>query len=112
MTSGCSAAWLACYLGVVEVVGSNPASPTVFQKEPFGENVEGLSHCGDESCVIETAVQKHDFEQSPLCRVVSGKPLIVKGLREFKNFRRQLGRFVMGTVENVQLQLYRGEPVA
>jgi len=26
--SGCSAAWLARYLGVVEVVGSNPASPT------------------------------------------------------------------------------------
>ncbi len=27
-SSGCSAAWLARYLGVVEVVGSNPASPT------------------------------------------------------------------------------------
>jgi hypothetical protein len=26
--TGCSAAWLARYLGVVEVVGSNPASPT------------------------------------------------------------------------------------
>ncbi len=30
MSSGCSAAWLARYLGVVEVVGSNPASPTLF----------------------------------------------------------------------------------
>ncbi len=27
--SGCGAAWLACYLGVVEAAGSNPATPTI-----------------------------------------------------------------------------------
>ena len=48
--TGCGAVWLARLNGVQEVVGSNPASPTVFQKEPFDENVEGLSHCGDGSC--------------------------------------------------------------
>jgi hypothetical protein len=31
-------------------LGSNPVVPTFFRNEPFGENVEGLSHCGDESC--------------------------------------------------------------
>jgi hypothetical protein len=45
-----------------EVVGSNPAGPTIFSDQPFGEDVEGLSHCGDESYAFETAVQKHDFE--------------------------------------------------
>jgi hypothetical protein len=33
--------------GVQEVGGSNPLAPIVFRNEPFGENVEGLSHCGD-----------------------------------------------------------------
>jgi hypothetical protein len=28
---------------------SNPVAPTILQKKPFGENVEGLSHCRDES---------------------------------------------------------------
>src|SRR5438046_2374745 len=32
-----------------EVAGSNPVAPTIFRNEPFGENVEGLSHCGDQS---------------------------------------------------------------
>ena len=32
-------------------------SPQLFFKKPFGENVEGLSHCGDKIYVIETAVQ-------------------------------------------------------
>ena len=31
-------------------VSSNPVAPTLFGNEPFGENVEGLSHCGDGSC--------------------------------------------------------------
>ena len=28
-----------------------PVTPTVFQKEPFDENVEGLSYDWDKSCV-------------------------------------------------------------
>ena len=27
-----------------------PITPTFFRKKPFGENVEGLSYCGDGSC--------------------------------------------------------------
>ena len=45
---------LARQLGVLKVVGSNPATPTIFRKKPFGEYVEGLSHCGDEVYAIET----------------------------------------------------------
>ena len=30
-------------------LGSNPVAPTILQKKPFGENVEGLSHFRDES---------------------------------------------------------------
>lgn len=33
--------------GGAKVAGSNPVSPTIFRNEPFGENVEGLSYCGD-----------------------------------------------------------------
>ena len=63
---------------------------------PFGESVEGLSHCGDESCAFEPAVQKYDFQDSSLRRVISDKPLPPKCLRKFKNFLRQLSRFVVG----------------
>ena len=28
---------------------SDPVAPTVFQKNPFGENVEWLFHCGNQS---------------------------------------------------------------
>lgn len=81
-----------------KAAGSNPVAPTFFRNEPFGENVEGLSHCGDKSYVVEHAVQKHGFEDAALRGVVGGKPLATKGLRKFKNFRRQLGVFVVGAV--------------
>jgi hypothetical protein len=32
-----------------EVAGSNPVAPTFFRNEPFGENVEALCVCEDES---------------------------------------------------------------
>src|SRR5208283_512889 len=85
--------------------GSNPFAPTVFREKPFGENVEGLSHCGDKSYAIETGVQKHDFEQSTLRDIIGGKPLLFKSLREFKNFRRQLGCFIVRSVQHVELKL-------
>lgn len=31
--SGCGAVWLACLHGVQEVLGSNPSTPTDFNKE-------------------------------------------------------------------------------
>jgi hypothetical protein len=36
-----------------EVGGSSPLTPTNVEEKPFGENVEGLSHCGDESYAVE-----------------------------------------------------------
>jgi hypothetical protein len=51
--SGRSAAWLARLLGVQEVVGSNPAGPTILQKKPFGETVEGLSRFQFKSCGVQ-----------------------------------------------------------
>jgi hypothetical protein len=47
---------------VQEVGGSNPPAPTFLQIEPFGENVEGLSLCGDEVYVAQTAVQTNRVE--------------------------------------------------
>jgi hypothetical protein len=44
-----------------------PVTPMIFQNNPFGENVEGLSYCGNKSCVIESAVQKDDFQYPALC---------------------------------------------
>jgi hypothetical protein len=35
----------------VDVAGSNPVIPTIYRKKPFGENVEGLSHFADKSCI-------------------------------------------------------------
>src|SRR5688500_2632312 len=53
-TTGCSVTWLARLHGVQKVAGSNPVTPTVFRNKPFGDNVEGLCHCGDWSCVAQS----------------------------------------------------------
>ena len=42
--TGCSSAWLERLVWDQEVAGSNPVTPTIFRKKPFGEYVEGLSH--------------------------------------------------------------------
>ena len=55
--SGYSAAWLARLTGGQEVMGSNPVSPIFLQIEPFGEKVERLSLCGDQSYVAHLPVQ-------------------------------------------------------
>lgn len=44
MVSGCSAAWLARYLGVVEVVGSNPASQ-IFKNPMILKESSGFFVC-------------------------------------------------------------------
>ena len=69
--------------------------PDFIDKKPFGENVEGLSHCGDKSYVVETAVQTDDFEDSTFCVVIGRKPFAAKGLRKFKHFDCQVGVFVV-----------------
>jgi len=74
---------------------STPVAPTFREIKPFGEHVEGLSHCGNETYAIEAAVQTDDFEDSPLGGVISRNPLILQGLREFKHLRREFGRFVV-----------------
>src|SRR6266446_86288 len=64
----------------LRIEGSNPLAPTIFQNEPFGEHVEGLSHFRDKSCAVEPAVQTDDFEDSTLCIVISGATLILTDL--------------------------------
>jgi hypothetical protein len=41
----------------VEVASSNLVAPTIFQNEPFGENIEGLSYLREKSQVDELKVQ-------------------------------------------------------
>ena len=62
-------------------LSSNPVAPTFFRNEPSGEHVEGLSYLRDESYAVECAARTHDFENSTLCVVVGGKPLLAKRLR-------------------------------
>ena len=50
------------YLGVVEVAGSNPVTPTIFDFEPFGENVEGLSLCSVDVYVAQSTVQTNRIQ--------------------------------------------------
>jgi hypothetical protein len=63
-------------------MGSNLVAPTIFRNKPFGQQVEGLSHCGDETCAFERAVQTEDFEDAALFLVggrlvhVVGKPYV------------------------------------
>ena len=59
---------------------SNPVAPTIFRNEPFGENVEGLSHCGTKSCAVEGAVQTHDFENSAFLVKIRTKPFLTQAL--------------------------------
>ena len=38
---------------------SRPVAPTIFLEKPFGENVEGLSHCGDRSYSSTSVFNSH-----------------------------------------------------
>jgi hypothetical protein len=49
----------------VEVARSNRVAPTILHWEPFGERVERLSLCGDETYVAQSAVQTHSVEDLP-----------------------------------------------
>ena len=60
--TGCSSAWLERCVRDAEVAGSNPVTPIIRGNGPFGENVEGLSYCGNETYTLEPKVQTHDFE--------------------------------------------------
>jgi hypothetical protein len=55
--SGRGSAWLERLVRDQEVAGSNPVAPTILQIRPFGENVERLSLCSDETYVGQSAVQ-------------------------------------------------------
>ena len=47
--------------GSQKVRGSSPLSSTQWNRKPFDQYVEGLSHYRYKSCVNETAVQADDF---------------------------------------------------
>ena len=75
------------------------------EMKPFGENVEGLSHCGDESYVVEPQVQTDDFEDTTLGGEICRKPFLTQLLREFK---RQDGD--VGFVLTVSAARFRCQP--
>jgi len=86
-----SASFEPCFPGVsappsdvrdAEVAGSNPVAPTFPRNEPFGEDVEGLSHCGAKSYVIETQVRTDDFEDLPFRGTICRKPFLCSAWAE------------------------------
>lgn len=89
----------------------NLVIPTIFRNEPFGEYVEGLSYCGAKSYVVERKVQTHDLKDTTFFIAISAKPFLPKGLRKFKHFRCQVGRFVVCAVHRVELQLDVGQSI-
>jgi hypothetical protein len=82
-----------------------PVAPTVFQNEPFGENVEGLSHLWDESYAVERPVQTDDFQKQTLFGDIRRKPFARQRLRKFKHFHSQIGPFRLLTAESFELRL-------
>jgi hypothetical protein len=66
---------------------------TNLQREPFGEDVEGLSHCGAKTYAVERKVQTEDFEEPPLFGNIRAKPFVGKRLRKFKHLKRQFSDF-------------------
>ena len=81
---------LECLTGGQEVAGSNPVAPIIRGNGPFGEDVEGLSYCGDKTYAFEPKVQTDDFEQLTFCLRISTKPFLFQGLRKFKRFDGQI----------------------
>src|SRR6185437_7895608 len=55
--AGCSSVWLERRFWEPKVAGSNPVTPIVFQKQPFGQQVEGLSHCKLKTYAVQPQVQ-------------------------------------------------------
>lgn len=68
--------------------------PDYLSKRALGQQVKGLSYCGDKSCAFEGKVQTGDFEDSTFCGVVGGKPLLSLALRKFKRFHHNVDGFV------------------
>src|SRR5258705_13531959 len=95
-----------------EVASSNLVTPTVFQKQPFGQQVEGLSHFKYETYAVERQVQTEHFEHLTLFGGTSTHPLLFQPLRKFKRLRRKIARLVRATVAGVQLELQLRHPVS
>jgi hypothetical protein len=82
--------------GTISEYGSKKRQSSRFFSEmsPSASTSKGFLIVGTRVTSSST-VQKHDFEDAALRGAIGGRPLIPKGLRKFKNFRRQLGRFVV-----------------
>ena len=91
--------------------GENPSLSAFLQNKPFDQHVEGLSHCGHESCAVERAVRAHDFPDSPLGGVIRHNPQLRKDLRELKRFNSEFGVLVVRAVEDIVRQLDGREPI-
>src|SRR5262249_26034242 len=110
--SGCSSAWLERYVRVVEAGGSNPLTPTVFSKRPFGERVEGLSYFRDKSCACKLEIQTGNFKQPTLRAIIRRKPFLFPCLRTFKRRERNLALLCPPSVVSVDLDRESRDAVA
>lgn len=69
-----------------------PVTPTCWNEMPFGDNVEGLSHCGAEGSAAGPFVQTDDSADPPLRGVARSRPLLQQGLRAFKQVEAHRSR--------------------
>jgi len=74
--------------------------------------VERPTEFGAERPPVQRAVQTEDSEDPEFRRIVRRKPARPQRLRKFKRLDGQIGRFVVRAVNDVELDLDRGKPVA
>ena len=89
---------------MADLFSSNPFAPTIFLFEPFGHEVEGLSHFRDKTYAVERPVQTDDFENSTLCSDIRRKPFGSQVLRKFKRTDGQINGFVVRSLRSLDLQ--------
>jgi hypothetical protein len=75
----------------------------IFQNEPFGEYIEGLSYYGAKTYVDETAVQKLKIKHLTLLRHTRRKPFRGKILRGSKSFGCHVLLFIPRAINSVKL---------
>jgi hypothetical protein len=89
-----------------------PVTPTVREKKPFGQQVEGLSHVWDKSCAVERKVQTHDFQDLPPGGGFCAKPFLLEAVREFKHLLGDPPLLLSALIPGLDAQLQFRDPLS